>query len=138
MLDLSNNKFGSARLTTVPGLVGLTELDLCAQLFATPFGDVPGITTLGFVESLVNLETLRLCDNAVDDLTSLTGLVELQTLVLFNNNISDLSPLVANTGLGTGDTLDIKGQSNLDTGDCADIATLTGRGVTVDHDLTCP
>ncbi len=137
-LDLSNNKFGSTRLTTVPGLVGLTELDLCAQLFPTPFGDVPGITTLGFVESLVNLETLRLCDNAVDDLTSLTGLVELQTLVLFNNNISDLSPLVANTGLGTGDTLDIKGQSNLDTGDCADIATLTGRGVTVDHDLTCP
>ncbi|MEE8350288.1 MAG: leucine-rich repeat domain-containing protein, partial [Acidobacteriota bacterium] len=137
-LDLRNNKFGPGRLTTVAGLVGLTELDLCGQLFETPFGEVPGISDLDFAVGLVNLQILRLCDNNVRTLTPLSGLVELQTLDLADNLISDLSPLVDNTGLGTGDTIDIRGNGNLDSADCADIATLTGRGATVQHDLSCP
>ena len=137
-LDLKDNKFGPGRLTNVAGLVGLTELDVSGQLFETPFGDVPGIQDLDFVENLVNLEILRLSDNNVDVLTFLIGLIELQELDLENNLIADLSPLLANTGLGSGDTVDIRGNNNLDTGDCADITTLTGRGVTVQHDLTCP
>jgi hypothetical protein len=136
-LDLRNNKFPSDRLTNIAGLVGLTELDMCGQLFATPFGDVPGIQDLDFVEGLVNLQILRLCDGNIDLLTSLSGLVELQELDLENNLIADLSPLIANPGFGSGDTLRIAG-NNLDTADCADINTLIGRGVTVEHDLTCP
>ena len=87
---------------------------------------------------LVNLEILRLCDNNVDLVNFLTGLVELQELDLENNLIADLSPLLANSGLGSGDTIDVRGNNNLDTSDCADIATLTSRGVTIQHDLTCP
>ena len=137
-LDLHNNKYRSDRLTNVAGLVGLTVLDLSGQLFATPFGDIPGIQDLDFVEGLVNLEELNLSNNNVDVLTFLTGLVELQELDLENNLIADLSPLLANSGLGSGDTLDVRGNNLLDTSDCADIATLTSRGVTIQHDLSCP
>jgi hypothetical protein len=136
-LDLKNNKFSSSRLDIVAGLVNLKELDVCGQLFPSPFGDVAGIDNLEFVQGLVNLEIFRACDGVVRELDLLSGLIELQELDLENNRIIDLSPLFDNPGLGTGDTLKIRG-NNLNTDDCADIATLTSRGVTVEHDVTCP
>lgn len=141
-LDLRNNKFGSSRLGTVAGLVGLKELDLCGQLFESPFGDVAGIDSLVFLKDLVNLEVLRLCGfdsskRGIDDITLLSGFEQLRELNLENNRVDDISPLVDNPGLGQGDTVNLK-VNNLDSNDCADITTLTGRGVTVLHDLTCP
>jgi hypothetical protein len=61
-------------------------------------------------------------------------MANLESLLLNNNQISDISPLVANSGLGTGDTINLQ-NNNLDltpgSDDMNNIATLQSRGVTV-------
>jgi hypothetical protein len=60
------------------------------------------------------------------------GLIQLTRLYLSDNSISDISALVANTGLGNGDTINLRGNrlSSLSSG--THIPTLQSRGVTVD------
>lgn len=142
ILDLAENRFSSFRLeAAVAGLVGLKELDLCDQLNQSPFGDVAGIINLDFVTDLVNLEELRLCSlvvkGRITDITPLSGLTQLRVLDLQNNLINDISPLVDNSGLASGDSVDLR-DNPLDTGDCSNILALTSRGVAVQHDVTCP
>ena len=57
---------------------------------------------------LARLDFLFLSDNNITDLSGLSGLTSLRHLLLNNNNITDLSPLVANTGLGSGDKVDVR------------------------------
>jgi len=54
------------------------------------------------------LEWLYLQKNDISDLSTLTGLTNLRELYLSDNNISDISPLVENSGLSQGDTVNLK------------------------------
>lgn len=69
----------------------LTDADLAGltQLVAWD----RGITDLGGIEQLANLQVLDLADNEIEDLSPLSGLVQLEMLDLGQNRIRDLSPL---------------------------------------------
>ena len=111
------------------------------------------ITDISFLSGFPNLEELNLCCNPVADLSplfSFTGLeilaipglgisnldfltdfTELAFLDLQNNEITDLSALVANSGIGAGDEVNIS-NNRLDLNDPnvqADIQALLDRGV---------
>ena len=111
-------------------LAGLTQLTLL---------HLPGnsISDISPVADLTNLTWLNLWGNSISDIFPVAGLTKLTDLYLGDNNISDLSPLVANTGLGNGDTVDVKGNPlNFYTSIKIHIPTLQGRGVTVEFDGT--
>ncbi len=119
-LDLFENRVGD--LTPLQGLVNLTSLDLRNN-------NVSDLTPL---QGLTNLTFLELGGNSINDLTPLQGLVNLTTLVLDNNNISDISALVNNSGLGSGDTVNLKLNPLISRQALADVQTLRARGVMVD------
>ena len=111
-------------------LAGLTQLTLL---------HLPGnsISDISPVADLTNLTWLNLWGNSISDIFPVAGLTKLTDLYLGDNNISDLSPLVANTGLGNGDTVNVKGNPlNFYTSIKIHIPTLQGRGVTVEFDGT--
>ena len=68
----------------------------------------------------------------ITDISALSGLPRLTGLRLYNNPISDIQPLLDNTGLGAGDTADLRSTSV----SCADVAALEAKGVRVESD--CP
>ena len=82
-------------------LSGLTRLELL-------YLDTNSISDLSSLSGLTNLERLGLSSNSISDVSALSGLTNLERLYLDTNNISDISPLVANTGLGTGDEIDVR------------------------------
>ncbi|MEM9156506.1 MAG: leucine-rich repeat domain-containing protein [Cyanobacteria bacterium P01_F01_bin.33] len=51
------------------------------------------VTSLQGIENLINLNSLFLFNNDIEDLTPLAGLTELEELGLFGNIVSDLSPI---------------------------------------------
>ena len=106
-------------------------------LNALGFGD-NGVADVAFLAELRSLTWLWLRGNAIADVHALAGLEALETLNLSDNVISDIAPLVANDGLGSGDTLALEGNPlsamALDT----DIPTLQGRGVEVTFDASEP
>ena len=111
-------------------LAGLTQLTLL---------HLPGnsISDISPVADLTNLTWLNLWGNSISDIFPVAGLTKLTDFYLGDNNISDLSPLVANTGLGNGDTVNVKGNPlNFYTSIKIHIPTLQGRGVTVEFDGT--
>ena len=65
------------------------------------------VSDISPLASLANLEWLYLQENDISDLSTLTGLTNLWELYLSDNNISDISPLVENSGLSQGDTVDL-------------------------------
>ena len=83
------------------------------------------------LSGLTSLEALNLSTNLISDISALSNLTNLTNLYLSRNNISDLSPLVANTGLGRGDEVDVRNNPMSDTSINTHIPTLQGRGVNV-------
>jgi len=124
------------------------------------FGEGRGIADLTNIHCLVNLEVADLIDNRISNGSPLSHLTKLQDLILDANEISDLTflenllvinylqlednhitdigPLVANSGLGEGDAVFIRGNPI----DCnspqvlADIQALKDRGAEVEDDCT--
>ena len=90
-----------------------------------------GISNLTGLEYATNLTVLGLDDNNISDITAVTGLTNLTLLVLRGNSIEDLSPLVANTGLGSADSVIVDrnplNSESIDT----HIPVLRSRGVEV-------
>ncbi len=137
---------GAGEPLTCDRVSGLTELD---AFFA-------GISSLVGMQNLTSLRILNLGNNqALPDISALSGLTSLRTLNLFNNGISDISalsgltsltnlvlsanvglsniqPLLDNPGLGTGDTVNLGGT----TVSCTDVAALQAKGVTVGSDCS--
>ena len=113
-----------ADITPVVGLTNLTGLHL------------PGnpITDVSAVADLTQLTWLYLGGTNITDLSSLSSLTSLKTLRLEYNSISDLSPLVANTGLGNGDEINVKGNPLSYLSIHTYIPTLQNRGVNVQFD----
>ena len=85
---------------------------------------------------LTKLHLVNFDRNLVSDLTGLEGLPALSHVFLSGDLVTDISLLVANTGLGSGDKIDLTGNP-LSPLACADAETLRSRGATVDED-TCP
>ncbi|MDE2888407.1 MAG: hypothetical protein OXR72_09325 [Gemmatimonadota bacterium] len=100
-------------------------------------GDNAGISAVAGLETAVNLTYLSLNGNDIEDISALSGLIGLRVLILRANRISDILPLVANTGLGNGDTVDLRG-NQLSSMSCNTlIPTLRSRDVGIEYD-SCP
>ena len=121
-LRLRTNR--SSDVSPLAGLINLTELHLGGN----------GISNISPLAGLTNLRTLYLWGNTISDLSALEDLTNLTWLRLGHSGISDLSPLIANTGLGSGDTVDVRGNPLNYTSIKTHIPTLQSRGVTVEFD----
>ena len=119
-LSIWNNNISD--ISAVSGLTNLAYLHL-------PNNSVSDISALG---GLTQLTSLYLNNNFISDISALVGLIQLTWLGLADNSISDISALVTNTGLGNGDTINLRGNplSSLSSG--THIPTLQSRGITVD------
>ena len=143
-LDLDGNALSD--ISAVAGLTNLTFLDIWGTPISdiSPVADLTKLTTLGLghnnisdispVAGLTNLTGLYLPSNHITDLSSLSNLTNLKTLWLNHNSISDLSPLVANTGLGNGDEVNVKGNPLSYLSIHTHIPILENRGVTARFD----
>ena len=110
-----------ADISLVAGLVNLTYLNLSRT----------GISDISPVTGLTHLTDLYLLENNITDISHLTGLTDLRLLWLQDNSISDLAPLVTNTGLGSGDEVQVDRNPLSYTSINTHIPTLRSRGVLV-------
>ena len=120
-LSLNNINISDSDLTLLSNLTNLTVLWLRSS----------SISDLTPLSNLTNLEWLVLSGNLISDLTPLSNLTNLTVLWLNHNNISDISPLVANTGLGSGDWVDMRYNPLSATSINTHIPALQDRGVEV-------
>jgi len=126
-LQLPRNSLANIDLSPLSGLTSLTRLNLNGN----------GISDLSQLSGLTALQRLELVDNAITDVSQLRELTSLRKLFLRDNAIVDIEPLVANTGLGSGDTLDLRGNP-LNRVYGTQIPVLQNRGVNVQFDLHIP
>ena len=121
-LDLDENNITD--ISPVVGLTNLTWLLLGGN----------NISDISVLAGLTNLTGLSLYNNNISDISAVTELANLTKLWLAGNNISDISPLVANTGLGSGDEVDVRGNPLSYLSIHTHIPALQSRGVTVEFD----
>ena len=146
-LDLNSNSISD--ISPLAGLTNLTRLDLNSNSISD-ISAVAGLTNLTWLElynnnisdisalaGLTNLTYLALRRNNISDISAVAGLTNLRSLGL-DNNISDLSPLVANTGLGSGDIVNVTNNPLSAVSINTHIPTLRGRGVNVAFDAPAP
>ena len=119
-LYLWNNSVSD--ISAVAGLTNLTELYL----------DNNSVSDISAVAGLTNLRILDLWNNSISDISAVAGLTKLTSLDLENTSVSDISPLVANIGLGSGDTVNVWGNPLSYQSIHTHIPTLQQRGVTVE------
>ncbi|TVP76420.1 MAG: hypothetical protein EA352_05690 [Gemmatimonadales bacterium] len=96
------------------------------------------IEDAGPVEAFTQLELLGLNGNQIDHVGPLRNLLQLESVFLAGNSITDLGPLVANSGLGDGDLVDVRGNPLGEQALCLDIPALIARGVQVQVSSGCP
>ena len=90
------------------------------------------ITDLSPLRNSLAMETLDLNGNqGLRDVSVVERMVALKVLRLEGTDVRDLSPLVANTGLGSGDQVYLRNLPNLNADAEQHVATLRGRGVNV-------
>ncbi len=118
-LKLSNNNISD--VSALSGLTRLIELSLYSN----------SISDVSVLSGLTRLEILNLNSNSISDVSGLSGLTRLGILYLYANNVSGLAPLVANTGLGSGDLVDMRGNPLSATSISTHIPALLSRGVNV-------
>jgi hypothetical protein len=123
MTYLSGN---ANRVTDLAAVAGLTKLQYLNFAYNQ-------ITETSPVAGLVEVRALYLDGNAIVDVSPLSGLTKLEQLGLSRNQISDIAPLVANSGLDTGDTLDLVRNPLSYDAVATHIPALEGRGVDVKH-----
>ena len=121
-LHLHNN-----HITDISPLSSLTEL---RGLYL----DNSNIADISALSGLIHLRALGLGGNGISNIAALSGLANLTRLRLGHNHISDLSPLVANTGLGSGDTVNVKGNPLSYLSIHTHLPVLQSRGVTIEFD----
>ena len=133
-------------LSPLAGLTNLTSLNLSqnnitdlsplAELTNLTWLDIGGnnLSNISPVAELTNLTALRLWRNNIFDISPVADLTHLTELNLDYNNITDVSFLVANTGLGRGDTVYVRGNPLSYQSIHTHIPALQSRGVTVEFD----
>ncbi|MGD1117908.1 MAG: leucine-rich repeat domain-containing protein [Dehalococcoidales bacterium] len=121
-LNLSANQIDN--INALHNLTSLTSLYIGGN-------HIDNIDTL---QNLTGLQILWLNGNKITSIDILQNLPNLINLELENNQITDISPLVANPGLGSGDSIELE-YNFLDTNpgsqNMVDITTLINRGVSV-------
>ena len=126
VLNLGNNSISD--LSPLVGLTDLTELLLGNN----------NISDISALAGLTNLMRLHLENNNISDISAVAGLTNLTQLSLKGNSISDISRLVENTGLGSGDTVDLRGNLLGYQSIYTHIPALQSRQVTVEFDNRTP
>ena len=147
-LDLRENSVSD--MAAVAGLTNLTELRIgdntissiaaVASLTKLEWLDAPNnsISDIAVVANLTNLTSLDLSGNSISDLSAVAGLTKLLELYLAENAVSDLSPLVANTGLGADNEIDVQGNPLDYPSIYTHIPALQARSVFIDFDNRTP
>ena len=120
-LTLNNNSISD--ISVLSGLTNLTSLNLWGN----------SVSDISVLSGLTNI-FLDLWGNSVSDISVLSGLTNLTFLNLWGNNITDISPLVANTGMGSGDEVYIPGNPLSYSSIYTHIPVLQERGVEVFFD----
>ena len=131
-LDLFGNYISN--ISSVSGLTKLTRLrviSLPSPGTPNPGFPHPRLSDISALSGLIKLKTLYLSGNRVSNISALSDLTNLTTLGLRDNRISDISPLVSNTGLGTGDTVNLQSNRLSYPSIYTHIPALQTRGVTV-------
>ena len=139
-LGLSSNLI--VDISPLSGLTNLTELYLQNNSIVdiSPLSELTSLTTL-YLENILSIPPipgLVLSTNSIVDISPLSGLTNLTELRLQNNSIPDLSPLVANTGLGSGDDVDVRNIPLSDISRNTHIPALQDRGVVVRFSIDDP
>ena len=110
-------------ISPLSGLASLRELLVSSNSF----------TDISPLSGLMSLTTLNLDRNSITDISALSGLTSLTRLDLHENpDLTDIQPLLANTGLGAGDFVDLI-NTNVS---CTDVALLQAKAMRVSSD--CP
>ena len=134
LTNLKELVLGSNSITDIGALSGLTSLTVL-RLFNNSISDITGLG------GLTGLTTLDLRLNSISDISALGGLTDLgdvegaffrlgSDLNLSNNpNLTTIQPLLDNTGLGAGDTVNLLYVNPAMP--CADVFLLLAKGVTV-------
>ena len=125
-LYLSDNS-----ISDISPLAGLTNL----RILGLSDNSISDISPLA---GLTNLRILGLSGNSISDISPVAGLINLIELSLENNSISDISPLVANAGLGSGDTVSVSENPLNHASINTHIPALQSRGVEVYFDALEP
>ena len=115
-------------ISSLSSLTNLTWLNLSDN----------SISDISSLSSLTNLRSLWFVRNSISDVSALSGLTSLRQLLIYNCSISDLAPLVANTGLGSGDRVDVRNNPLSATSINAHIPALQSRGVEVRFSASKP
>ncbi len=143
-LNLSQNNISD--LSPLAELANLTWLDVGGNNLSniSPVAELINLTALRLwrnnivdvspVADLIHLTELNLHGNNIADLSPLAKLTSLTKLQLGHNSISDLSPLLTNTGLGSGDTVNVQHNPLSYQSIHTHIPELQSRGVTVEFD----
>ncbi len=118
-LSLWHNKISD--ISPLSGLTNLTYLSLLQN-------QISDISPLSGLTSLTNL---NLNSNQIVNIFPLSGCSNLITLSINENLISDLLPLVNNTGIDSGDTVDVRNNPLSYNSTMVYIPELESRGVTV-------
>ena len=127
LTELTSLALGSNSISDISAVSGLTELT-SLYLWGNSISDISALT------GLTELTSLALGSNSISDISAVSGLTELTSLNLGSNSISDISPLVANTGLGSGDEVFVQRNPLSYLSIHTHIPTLQSRGVTVKFD----
>ena len=149
LTNLTQLRLGENSISNIPALAGLTNLtelglkenaisDISALAGLTNLTELQignnTISDISPVQNLTNLEWLDMPNNSISDISVVQNLTQLVELYFQNNAVSDLSPLVANTGLGTDDELDIRGNPLSYPSIYTHIPALQARDVYIDFD----
>ena len=147
-LNLAKNAISN--ISPVSGLTNLTALaiDINTVSDISPVSSLINLTALDFqnntitdispVTNLTKLVFLVLQNNTISDISPVAGLTNLTLLFLGNNTISEISPLVENTGLGSGDRVDLHGNALNYASIHTHVPTLEERGVEIIFDNRTP
>ncbi len=149
LVKLTYLELGSNSITDISAVSGLTRLTYLS-LGSNSITDISAvsrltnltklylwensITDISAVSGLTNLTELHLEDNSITDISAVSGLTNLTELAIWGNNISDISPLVANTGLGSGDEILVQRNPLSYLSIHTHIPSLQSGGVTVEFD----
>ena len=115
---------GDNQVTDISPLLSLINLDYL-WLYESQISDLSPLS------SLTQLTELNLSFNQISDLSLLSSLTQLTELNLSFNQISDLSALLDNSGIGSGDTVDLRNNPLSDEALWEQIPALEERGVDV-------
>ena len=91
------------------------------------------ITDISPLGGLTSLTFLALDGNTITDIGALSGLTNLEFLSLRMNPITNFQPVLDNTGLGEGDTVEFGFMPV----SCTVVTALQARGVTVKQQTSC-